>query len=1142
MRRLLTILFFLITVSANSQHSSFRENFAQPPIEYGPWTWWHWINGNVSKKGITRDLEAMHEVGIAGLVCFNGSAGIPKGHLQYASDEWFAYNKYAMSEAQRLGLKMMLHNAPGYSVTGAPWISPENSMQQVVWSETFVTNQSGAIKLLRPFAKLGYYKDIAVIAYPALEGEEKPMAAYLDKIKVNGTDTAKENLFNYDYEHGVNVTIPAGKEHGELLLEFKEPFEASSIVIRREHTGPPNHPYDGPRDNPPSYQLEYANDGITYIPLACINMPALRELNVPSSQNFQTVKAKYFRLLTNKNSRITELNLYAAPRLENWESKANYIVNANRVADFTEKNIPAAFVINPEEVIDITQFLQADGTLNWTVPKGNWTILRMGHTTTGEENAAAPDGAKGLECDKLNKRGVNAHYNGFLKKLFEETKEFRGNTFQGLIVDSWEAGTQNWTRGFEKEFQTRTQYDIIPYLAAFTGRIVSSTVATEKFLADIRQTQATLLAENYYGALRTICHENNLLLLVEPYGDGPFNSLEVAKFIDIPSGEFWAHALYGGTHTNNQSGYIARTNSRKIAAAEAFTAMPDLSKFTGYPAAMKPEGDWMYTNGINRFMFHTFAHQPHPTAKPGMTLGPFGTHMNRNQTWWQQSKNYMDYLRRCQFMLQQGQFVSSSSPWVPVGSATDATQKKDDFTFVTLDKNPIINYIHRKQDNVDYYFVANNKRQPQKILAIADVQGKQPELWYPETGKQIPVYNYKTENGKTLLPINLNASEAVFVVFNGDPKQQPVWDEKDDLRNIKIKHRTYNEVNNSFTTSVWLRPDVVAVNGRSYVIYPQSGEILYGNGHATIGLSVGQNGVKFFEQAGARAEQVLFAEVKIEGWSLVNVVYKEGVPVIYINGKKVKEGTKSKYIVHANDIELAPKEPMITIFQGNYHTPEIASGALAETAITKMFQEGVPQHEQLFINNKPLSVIKTIPVNNSWKVRLNDSAGFKKQFNTKELRSLHLHSDKDIKYFSGTATYGSTFALADKGANQLLLDLGEVAFFANVFINGKKLPLLWKAPYIADVTDFVQNGKNEITVHVTNLWTNRLIGDEQLPQENTYDKWGEISKLPDWYINNQPKTGKRKTFVAWKQYDRNGPLTESGLIGPVKILVVEKPK
>lgn len=1138
-KKLLLLISILTFAQLYSQSNLLRRQFANPAFEYGPWVFWMWMNGNVSKEGITLDLEAMNRIGISGAVLFSSNAGLPQGHLSYASDEWFDYNKYMFAEAERLGMKIMLHNGPGYSITGAPWITPENSMQQVVWTETFVKGDNSLqhIQLPKPFAKMDYYEDALVVAYPSLKGEDNPMQNVLKSANINGKETDKTVLTNYDYDNYVEILVPKGKNEGELVLEFNESFEASSIVIRRKHTDPPHHPYDGPRDNPPVLTLEYSGDGANYFPLAKINMPQVRELDVPVSKNFNTVKAKYYRITSNKDTHLTELVLYAATRLQDWESKANYIAKGNRTADLTPGDISEEYVIDPLKVIDLTPYLSTDGTLTWQTPEGNWTVLRIGHTTTGEENEAAPVGGKGLECDKLGKRGIHAHYNHFLKRLFEEMKPYAGKSFYGITVDSWEAGTQNWTKGFEQEYALRQQKNIAPYIAAFTGRIVGGTSSTEKFLEEIRQLQATMLAENFHQELRNYCHANNLTFASEPYGDGPFNSLEVGKYIDIPLGEFWAHGTYGGSHTNNQAGYLARINSRKIAGAEAFTARPELSKFTEYPAEMKTMGDWMFTNGINRLMYHTYAHQPHSTAKPGMTMGPFGTHFNRNQTWWEQAKAYLDYVKRCQFMLQEGMFISNSSPWIPPGEASDPTQQRSGFSYMGENENTVINYLYRRLDNIDYYFVCNGKRNYENIIATFDAQDKQPEIWHPETGEQYPVHNYKVENGKTFIQLNMQPSESFFIVFDKSIETASQWDEAKDFSKRSVQPVSYQDIQNSFSVSLWLRPDVDVISGKSFILFPVDVENKYGKNHASIGLAVGQNGIRLFEQTGDARQEVLFAETKIEGWSLLNIVYTEGKPTVYINGKKIKEGQKSNRTVHPTGNEISPIDAIYNLFQGEYTTPVIEEKILTTEEIAALYRKGKP------LPLLPDAAENIITLNNTWMITFPTNSGVPDQITEKELQSLHLHKDKRVRYFSGTATYTTQFDIPanyKQSGKRIMIDFGNVAFFAEASINGSPIPILWKTPYSYDITDFVNFGSNRLEVKVTNLWTNRLIGDEFFPVENNYDKWGELNQFPDWYINNQPYNGERNTFVSWKQYDKNGPLTESGLIGPVRIYLIKK--
>lgn len=1125
------VCFFIVLKGTLAQVTDLRKHFTNPDFEYGPWVFWMWMNGNVTKEGIRLDLEAMQEVGVSGAILFTSNAGIPKGTVKYGSSEWFNLNKYMFSEAERLGMKIMLHNCPGYTASGGPWIKPENSMQQLVFSETFIkgNQEIQQIPLTRPYAKMGYYEDALIIAYPALRGEDMPMQLALKNAYVHGKSIDKTKIMDFKYDHGVEI-----KKDSSLLLEFEQPFEASSIVLRRTHTEPPFHPYDGPRDNSPMLTVECSDDGKVFKRVTEIAMPALRELDAPTSKNFDSVKAKYYRIRSNKTTQLNEVLLHTAPRLERFEEKANYFSKTDPIPDFTDKGLPVGMTIDPEEVIDLTDFMTADGTLEWNVPQGHWTILRIGHTTTGEENFAAPFASSGLECDKLNKRGIKNQYDSLLKRMFDEFSPFAGGSFQGLTVDSWEAGTQNWTKGFEKEYKQRLQKNIVPYIAAFTGRIVKNTSATEKFLKEIRDVQATLLAENFHGELQRYCHEHRVLFANEPYGDGPFKSLEVGKYIDIPMGEFWAHGTYGGSHTNNQAGYLARTNNLKIAGAEAFTARPELSKFTEYPAEMKAMGDWMFTNGINRLIYHTYAHQPHSTVKPGMTMGPFGTHFNRNQTWWKQSKPYIDYVKRTQFMLQEGTFVSSSSPWIPPGEQADPTQQNQgiDFRFVSEKPNPIVNYVHRRTDDVDYYFVSNGKRDFQHIIASFDIIGRQPEIWHPETGEQYEIYNYRIEDGKTVIQLEMDPSESVFVVFKKKISNKERWDAAKDFRGYKPKATHDIDTENTFSISAWLRPDVDVISGKNFLLFPLDIVEIYGENHASVGVAVGQNGIRVFERLGNKRDEVLFAEAKIEGWSLMTLVYENGIPTVYINGKKIKGGHQSKYIIHPTSNEISPVDALYNSFQGEYTTPEIKREALSESDITGIFQEGKP------LPYLPQYAESITTLDNIWKISFPDNSGAPLQIFTDGLESLHLHNDAAVKYFSGTATYHTDFDLPASylhGSKRVMIDFGNVAYFAEVKINGRQLPVLWKAPFAHDVTDFVREGNNSLEVKVTNLWTNRLIGDELLPPENNYDRWGELDEFPAWYKQNIPYEGKRHTFTSWRSYDENGPLTESGLIGPVRM-------
>jgi len=155
---------------------SLEAGFANPPAAARPYIWWHWMNGNITREGITADLEAMAKSGIAGASIFNVSCDIPEGPVRYMSPEWLDLFHHAASEAKRLGIELGFQNCAGWATTGGPWVKPEDSMQQLVSTATAVKG-GGRIRqpLPRPESRLNYYHDIAVLAFPTPKDTEKRM-------------------------------------------------------------------------------------------------------------------------------------------------------------------------------------------------------------------------------------------------------------------------------------------------------------------------------------------------------------------------------------------------------------------------------------------------------------------------------------------------------------------------------------------------------------------------------------------------------------------------------------------------------------------------------------------------------------------------------------------------------------------------------------------------------------------------------------------------------------------------------------------------------------------------------------------------------------------------------------------------------
>ncbi|MBD0294846.1 MAG: glycosyl hydrolase family 43 [Flavisolibacter sp.] len=1341
---LLTIISPSGIIQAFSQKtaSALEEGFHQPPVSAFPQTWWHWMNGNVTKEGITLDLEAMKEIGVGGFQNFDAGTLIPKGPIVYLSPEWVELKKHTIKEAGRLGLEFTMHNCPGWSSSGGPWITPELAMQQLTWSEAYVSGGKQINTTLpQPFTKMDFYRDVYVLAYPSLPGEAS-IASLLSKAITS--DGATVDLKSLTGENGESVTVrPVGGDNASawLQLEFDQPFEARSLAF----IGAPVATGSGAAASGQGgsggafITLESSNDGVQFSKVATINTGGGFGSTPAASfgtSEFPAVKAKFFRLTSAQPRQYGQLYLSGADRIYNWKTKANYTGGFWQTTPVTEpiKEAAKEATINPTSVLDLTQYVDKNGKLTWNAPAGNWTILRIGYTPMGTLNRSAPDTGIGLECDKYSRAAIDFHFNKMMENLIPALGPLAAKGKVGLLIDSWEVGMQNWTAGFEKEFQKRKGYNLLPYLPAMTGRVVDSVDTSERFLWDIRRTQADLLADNYYGRFAELCKQHGIISYTEPYDRGPMEEMQIGSRVEVNMGEFWngLSSIFQNNYTMRRTtklaASIAHINGQKVVGAESFTGEPESAKWQEYPFAMKPLGDKMFTQGLNRIIFHRYAHQPHPTALPGMTMGPWGIHFDRTNTWWKPGKAWMSYLSRCQYMLQQGLFVADLLYFTGEEVATYTKVYPDEITptpsqgydydlintetllkrakisngrivlpdgmsyrvlvlqqylavslellrklhsmvkegmvmigakptktlglrdtngdkefnelitsiwgditggpvtenrpgagrvFWGLPEQEVLNkinvqpdleissrsgdapitYIHRRTNDAEIYFLANQRRKVEELVCTFRVNGKQPELWDPDTGKTTAIKIYDTAGERIKVPLQLGPSGSQFIVFRtpaAGRRLQSVAKDGKVMLGAKAfpatEQKLYNDVANNFTLSLWVKPEMdVMLSARNtfgggeawtdyYAIYPPSGEAIYGKGHETVGLTAGRNGVVIWTRGAGKPVLSLAAPTPISGWSHVAVVYKDGTPAIYVNGKLIQQGKASTSIMHPG-IGQAHLSDGASYYNGDMTEPQLFAEPLSEERIRQLAETAPPikLYEQsaieisamgtaglLFWENDRYTlqdsagssatvqvsgISNGVTLSGPWQISFPPDRGAPAQITLPELISLHRHSEDGVKYFSGIATYRKDFTLLANSLGKdkhLFLDLGRVEVMAQVILNGKDLGILWKRPYKVDITEAVKVGTNRLEVKVTNLWPNRLIGDEQVSEMYKFPSpsattgpmaslsGGGILELPDWYKEGKPKPNdNRVTFTTWKHYKKDSPLLESGLIGPV---------
>jgi hypothetical protein len=1293
---------------------SLETAFRQPPPGAHAKTWWHWMNGNITAEGITLDLEAMKRAGIRGFQIFQVGTGIPKGLVDYSSTEHARLLQHAAKEADRLDMEFDIMNGPGWSNSGGPWNIPEYSMKQFTWSETLVQGgQRVLTHLKQPLTKLGYYRDAFVLAFPALEGESRPWYETLHAARTNLGAVDRGVLIYADPRIGVELRPPDPNTPAFMLLEFSEPFEARSLTaygVPIPGAPPPSHEHE----QTPLW-LEVSDDGTDFRKVCDLDNGDSGDESVefPETASFPAVRAKFYRIVSWYAARITNFRISGAARIPHWTRKANFTRTPGYGADTVE--VPQGSIIDPAKVVDVSRYLDSESRLSWEAPAGTWTVLRIGETTTGVQNHPAPDGGLGLECDKFSTEAYDYHFDHFFGDLLEALAPLAARGLAGSLIDSYEVGMQNWAKEFPQEFAKRRGYDLRKYLPAMTGRVVESSEVSERFLWDIRRTCADLMGDNYFGRFAERCRENKLKAYAEPYSGGPFEELQSGAHLDVPMGEFWS-----GQGNDNYSvklaGSIGHVFGKPVVGAESFTGDEVFAKWQNYPYLMKGQGDLMYTQGLNQFIFHRNAMQPHPTALPGMTMGPWGWECDRTNTLHEGLAGWLNYAARSQNMLRQGTLVADLiyyigvevpvdtpvypeqlKPTPPEGyyydvaneeailtrmkaqngsivlpdglsyrvlvlpedkrlnldvlrkvrdmvkegvavvgpkpqanpglteypasdselrqiadevwgdlngtTVTDRTYGKGHVFWglamaAVLDKLGIkpdcaitsrsgdapINFIHRRVDDAEVYFVANRRRRAEDVVCTFRVKDMQPELWNPETGEITTLNIFDKSEAGIRVPLQLNPSQSVFVVFRSPAPARHLRSIARDGKTIAgtdpfpaFQAGRHRDVTNDFTITVWIKPDLdlyLPARGdkshdvplRSLVISPPEGDTVYGSGHVSCGLMAGRNGVAVFERAHFNWHTLISTPMPISGWVHVALVYKAGAPSVYVNGKLAGRAEASGAVVHPGSGDARERDGA-EYFDGDMSDPELIKEALSEDRIQQLAAGAIPSpleppdvdvaggaSSELLVwqdgsytlqgaagksTLKVSGIGKPIEVSGPWQVSFPPNFGAPPQVTLPELTSLHQHSDPGVKYFSGTATYNKQISIthgAPSGDRRLYLDLGWVHVMAQVRVNGKDLGVLWKPPFRVDITSAVRHGDNNLVVLVTNQWVNRLIGDEQLPPENEYGPDGAIKAIPEWYIQGKPKpAGARTTFATWKHYKQDSPLLVSGLVGPVRL-------
>jgi hypothetical protein len=1049
--------------------------FQNPPDSAKPRVWWHWMNGNISKDGIKLDLEWMKRVGIGGFQNFDAALTTPQiveKRLVYMTPEWKDAFRYAATLADQLGLEMAIAGSPGWSESGGPWVPPAQAMKKVVWSETSVEGGRPFHAVLPkppettgPFQNIPrggstaqFYADSAVIAW-RVPDDEKSMLELQPKVTSSAGgpfDLAK--LTDGDLVKSTALPMAPKGQKAWIQFEFSEAQTIRAITLVLQGV---------PRRAPSTQELECSNDGQQFRTVVAIPGGRSPETTI----SFPEATAKFFRVTFRTlppapteppppaNHQIAELVLHPGLRVNHFEEKAAFATNPD-LYDFPTPEADSKDVILKADIVDLTSKMRPDGALDWTPPAGRWMVLRLGYSLTGARNSPASPEATGLEVDKLNRGFVKAYLDNYLGQYKATVGPLMGKRgLQYVITDSWEAGVENWTDDMFAEFAKRRGYDAHPWLPVLTGRVVESAESSDRFLWDFRKTIADLTAEYHYDQITRSLHERGMGRYSESHESGRAfiaDGMEVKRSADIPMSAMWTQSpgvnkeQFGYNADIRESASVAHIYGQNLVAAESMTA--GAYPWAWSPETLKPTADKELAMGLNRFVIHTSVHQPVNDKIPGLGLGKYGQWFTRHETWSGLAKPWVTYLARSSYMLQQGRFVA------------------DVIYFYGEDSNITAVFGAKSPDvPAGYNFDYVNADALIHRLSVKDGRISTP------SGMSYRVLVLDPRTKQMSLPVLRKIQELVqagAVVVGSKPVTTPSL--SDDL-----------EAFQTIVNQVWGSGRIYSGAAAALRAMQAAPDFEYTKPQPDTNLlfvhrRLADGEIYWVDNRNDRAE-TLDATFRVHG-KAAELWHAD-------SGKREESCYRVEGVRTTVPLRLGPYESVFVVFRKPATRPS----------------RNVPREIETQADT----------VEGAWTVSFQPNRGAPARITLDKLVSWSANADAGVKYFSGTATYTKTVeapASWFKAGSRLWLDLGDVKNLAEVSVNGKPLGIAWKPPFRIDVTGALKTGANQLEIKVTNLWVNRLIGDQQ------------------------PGIATKYTYTTQQFYQQNSPLLPSGLLGPVRIV------
>lgn len=992
------------TSANHPSFASIEQGFRSIPDSVQTGVYWYWISDNISKEGVERDLEAMKVAGINRAFIGNiGIDGIPYGDHKLLSSEWWEVLHAALKKATELNIEIGIFNSPGWSQSGGPWVKSSQAMRYLASSDTIVAGP-GRMQLTLPSVGKDE-QDVCVIAYPALD---KPVAEKSWAINKKSGQSSSSVLV-FDKEATVRT----------LIYRVNTPFKTTAKLWVKK---------GGKEELLRQFVIDRSNPALNvgFVPYAPV------VISLPETS------ASQFRLeMSEEGEAAGNVTLTSSPMMERYPEKSLAKMFQTPLPmwdDYLWEKQPAvsdaSLMVSPDAIKNVTEFSK-NGVLDWEVPEGKWVIRRMAMLPTGVTNSPAAPEATGPEIDKMSKKHVAFHFDAFIGDILKRIPEVDRKTFKVVVQDSYETGGQNWTDDMISVFKERYGYDPVPYLPVLEGTVVGNPDISDRFLWDLRRLIADRVSYDYVGGLRDVCHQHGLTTWLENYGHWGFPGefLQYGGQSDEIAGEFWSEGSLGDIE-NRAASSCGHIYGKRRVWAESFTSGGPA--FGRYPYQMKQRGDRFFTEGINSSLLHVYIHQPFEDREPGLDAW-FGNEFNRKNTWFSQMDVFTGYLKRCNFMLQRGDYVADVAYFIgedaPKMTGICTPELPAGYSFDYINGEVLL-----QRASVEDGRIVLPSGMKYRLLVLPQLETMRPEI--------LQKIKELLQAGACVIGPAPKYSPSLSDYPAADRKVQALaselWgDQTESVRTIG-KGRLFMPATSlqPVLEALNVKPDM-RVNSGTPVLFihraTDEGDIYFISNQSETPVDINPS----FRVAGKLPElwNPLTAEIRL----LPEFTCADGVTTVPVR----LEGFESSFII------FRKKGTPAKTTARNYPVKEVLATVSSPWQVD--FEKGKRGPEEAV----------TFPALQDWTES----------------------TDPSIRYFSGKAIYTNRITLDELPQKALYLDLGKVMVMAKVKINGQYVGGVWTTPYRLPVGDFLRKGENLIEVEVVNNWRNRLIGDASLPEK-----------------------------------------------------------